>query len=80
MIKSLLNNKTDESAISREKPLSSPRIEVPKLENFRSNKSAGSNRLSQNKSGGLIEDKVERALLDLNEYKNNFMVEKIGYE
>ena len=29
---------------------------------------------------GLIEDKVERALLDLNEYKNNFMVEKIGYE
>lgn len=31
-------------------------------------------------NSGWVEDKVERALLDLNEYKNNFMSEKMGYE
>jgi len=80
MIKSLLNNKTENDIEQKwEKALGSPwSIDIPHI-SPRNHKSAGSNRLTVNHSG-LIEDKVERALLDLNEYKNNFMVEKIGYE
>ena len=80
MIKSLLNNKTENDIEPKwEKVLGSPRtIDIHPI-SPRNHKSAGSNRLTVNHSG-LIEDKVERALLDLNEYKNNFMVEKIGYE
>jgi len=81
MIKSLLNSHVDYST-QQDEPGREKKVEISTLDVQKVNrhKSAGSGRQANLPNSGWVEDKVERALLDLNEYKNNFVVEKLGYE
>ena len=90
MIKSLMENQVvpakpeNFSNVETRQPLqeNSNTIEVvDKTQIVMRNKSAGNSRIKPSASDyGEMDVKVERAMLDLSEYKNNYVVEKTSYE